>query len=175
MLMIDLFAGLGGASQAFRDRGWEVVTVDNDPRFNCTHTADITTWTWDGPRPNLVWASPPCTEFSRECMPWCRTGNVPSLALVQSALRVIHECDPDWWVLENVRGSIKYIAPLLGKPKQSHGPFFLWGQFPPFRCRVKFFKGRLSSQSRAERAMIPTVLSESLARAIESNLLMNLE
>lgn len=166
--MLDLFAGLGGASRVMRERGWEVVTVDNDPRFGCTHTADLSAWSWTGPRPDLVWASPPCTEFSRESMPWCRTGEVPSLSLVRSALRVIGECEPHWWVLENVRGATKWINPLLGEPRQSHGPFFLWGQFPEFRAEVKPFKEKLSSARRAERACVPRALSSALAVACES-------
>ena len=169
-LMLDLFAGLGGASRAFRERGWEVVTVDNDPRFGCTETADLSSWSWPGRRPTLVWASPPCTEFSRESMPWCRTGNTPSMALVLAAVRIVRECQPDWWVLENVLGSAKYIAPLLGEPTVC-GPFFLWGQFPPFRCRVRGFKEKLSSARRAERAQVPRALSAALLGAVENNLL----
>ena len=169
-LMLDLFAGLGGASEAMRRRGWDVVTVDNDPAFGCTHTADLAAWSWDGPRPDLVWASPPCTEFSRESMPWCRTGEVPSLDLLHAALRVIRECDPKWWVVENVRGAVKWFRPVLGEPKQVHGPFFLWGSFPPFKCRVRSFKGRLSSSQRALRAKVPYALSAALAIACERNL-----
>lgn len=168
--MLDLFAGLGGASAAMKARGWDVVTVNNDPRFGCTHTADLTTWVYDGPRPDLVWASPPCTEFSRESMPWCRTGAPPSTALVRSALRIISECDPVWWVLENVKGSVKWLAPFMGGPRQSHGPFFLWGQFPEFRAAVKPFKEKLSSARRAERACVPVALSSALAAACEGSL-----
>lgn len=167
--MLDLFAGLGGASAAMRDRGWEVVTVDNDPRFECTHTADLSAWSYGGEPVDLVWTSPPCTEFSRESMPWCRTGNAPSLALVNAARRIIGEVQPTWWVIENVRGATKYLNPILGEPR-SYGPFFLWGQFPAFRCRTKFFKERLSSTERAERAKIPHALSLALAKACESSL-----
>lgn len=39
--MLDLFAGLGGASAAMCERGWDVVTVDADPAFGCTHTANL--------------------------------------------------------------------------------------------------------------------------------------
>lgn len=170
MLILDLFAGLGGASQAMRDRGWEVVTVDNDPRFGCTQTADLGAWSWSGPRPDLVWASPPCTEFSRESMPWCRTGEAPSLYLVKASIRIVAECDPTWWVLENVRGACRPLRPLLGKPRASYGPFFLWGQFPAARCRVEFFKEKLSGRQKAERAKVPAALSLALAVACESSL-----
>lgn len=169
MLVLDLFAGLGGASSAFAARGWDVVTVDNDPRFKCTHTVDLSTWRYEGAAPDLVWLSPPCTEFSRESMPWCRTGKTPSLDLVLAGLRIVRECGPKWWVLENVRGATKYINPLLGKPRQSHGPFFLWGVFPHFKCKVLPFKEKLSSKQRAERAKVPVALSESLAAACEQS------
>jgi hypothetical protein len=165
--MLDLFAGLGGASEAMKARGWEVVTVDNDPRFNCTHTADLANWSYSGPPVDLIWASPPCTEFSRESMPWCRTGTAPSLALVAASWRIIREMRPTWWVIENVRGATKHLNPLLGEPR-SYGPFFLWGQFPEFRCRILPFKEKLSSERRAERAKVPMALSLALARACES-------
>lgn len=171
MLMLDLFAGLGGASAAMRERGWHVVTVDNEPRFNCTETADLAEWSWRGRTPDLVWASPPCTEFSRESMPWCRTGKVPSLDLVNATRRIIRECDPTWWVIENVRGATAYLNQLMGERRQSHGPFFLWGRFPEFVCEVQPFKEKLSSTQRAERAMIPFALSAALAVACETNLL----
>lgn len=169
MRMLDLFAGLGGASAAMRDRGWEVLTVDSDPRFVCTWTADLSAWSYPGPRPvDLVWASPPCTEFSREAMPWCRTGKEPSLELVRSAVRVVREVSPRWWVVENVRGAIRYFRPLLGPPRQSVGPMFLWGDFPVIRCRARWWKERLSSTQKAERAKVPYALSLALARSCES-------
>lgn len=166
-LMLDLFAGTGGASRAFRDAGWEVVTVDHDPQHGADVVADLTAWSWDGERPALVWASPPCEAFSRTSMPWCRPAPEPSLALVRAALRVVRESRPRYWVLENVRGAVPYLRPLLGEPRVVAGPFHLWGYFPPFRLDVPPFKERLSSTRRVERAAVPYALSEALLRAIE--------
>ncbi len=166
--MLDLFAGTGGASLAFRQAGWEVVTVDNDPERRPDVLADIREWTWEGERPELVWASPPCDEFSRMAMPWCRAKGPPepSLELVEAALRVVRETRPRYWVLENVRGALPYISPLLGPPRVIAGPFHLWGYFPPFRLAVAPFKERLNSQRRASRAAVPPSLSAALLAAV---------
>lgn len=169
LLMLDLFSGLGGASQCMRRRGWDVVTLDNDPRFDCDITTDIRSWSWSGARPDLVWGSPPCTEFSRESMPWCRTGKTPDLSLVESYHRIVGECKPRFWILENVRGAV----PFLGKPAAVFFPFYLWGFFPPLGSvrLVMKKKESYSSKQQAERAMIPEALSlrvaESLERAVE--------
>lgn len=167
--MLDLCAGLGGASQAMRDRGWTVITVDNDPRFNCNHTADLTTWQYDGPRPDLVWLSDPCTEFARESMPWSRTGKAPDLTLVRAGLRIIQAVRPRYWVRENVRGSVPWVRPFLGEPRQIFGPFYLWGRFPHLGVNMRQFRKKesYSSTQRAERAKVPEAISLALAVAIE--------
>jgi hypothetical protein len=167
-LMLDLFAGTGGASAAFRAAGWEVVRVEMDRAFPAEHHADVAAWSWAGRRPSLVWASPPCTEFSRESMPWSRTGATPSLALVDAAERIVRECRPDFWVIENVRGATRYLTPRYGDPLVL-GPVFLWGHFPRFRARVMPWKERLSSKQRAARAAIPYAVSAGLLRAIEAD------
>lgn len=167
MLMLDICAGLGGASQAMRERGWMVVTLDNDPRFCPDVVADVRTWSWSGARPDLVWCSPPCVEFSRESMPWCRTGNVPDMSLVNACKRIISECQPRYWVIENVRGAVPY----LGKPSVNVGPFYLWGSFPDLgRSPMSAFRKKESYTSgrRAERAKVPRSVSWALSVAIES-------
>lgn len=176
-LMLDLCAGLGGASQAMRARGWDVITVDYDARFGCDVTADIRTWRWEGPRPDLVWASPPCDEFSRESMPWCKTGKAPDMSIVMGCLRVIAETQPPMWVLENVRGAGPWFAPVLGPPRQRVGPFFLWGNFPPLGVNMAQFRKKESySSSRPDlRAMVPEALSLAIAVAVESQGRLSLE
>lgn len=176
MRMLDLFSGLGGASQAMRQRGWDVVSVDADPAFNCTITADLTSWTPAGLGAfDLVWASPPCTEFSRDHLPWLRGKYPPPcLDLVRAALRIIAAVRPTFWVVENVRGAIRWFRPLLGPVRQQLGPLFLWGDFPRLDVVVKPWKQTLSSPSRAERAMVPAAVSAALAVACESSLLSQL-
>jgi hypothetical protein len=166
--MLDLFSGTGGASAAFRQAGWDVVTVDNDPQHHPDVLADLRRWAWAGERPELVWASPPCTEFSRTSMPWCRAKGPPepSMELVEAALRIVQETQPHYWVLENVRGAVPYLAPLLGAPRVVAGPFHLWGYFPPFRLELPAFKERLGSRDVVKRAAVPSRLSAALLAAV---------
>jgi len=170
MLMLDLFAGLGGASQAMRERGWDVVTVEINPEFQPDIVADLCTWSWDGPRPDLIWASPPCTEFAREFMPWSKTGKSPDMTLVMAALRIVSEAQPRFWVLENVRGAIRWFKPVLGAPRAIVGPFHLWGFFPELgRVDTSSWRKKesLPSSARAQRAKIPYELSLAMAMACE--------
>jgi hypothetical protein len=169
--MIDLFSGLGGASQAMRDRHWQVVRVDLDPGFCPDVIVDIREFHWDGAQPDLIWASPPCTEFAREVMPWTRTGRAPDLSLIEATIKVVMETKPRFWILENVRGATRWLDPILGKPRAIIGPYFLWGFFPPLpgvNLRERIKKESLPSSATAERAKIPYELSLAVAVACES-------
>ncbi len=120
--VLDLCCGLGGFSLAFRERGHLVVGLD---------VQDLRTYRGRAGAFDVVLAAPPCDEFARESMPWCRTGKAPALDLVRAALRVVGEVRPAMWLLENVRGAVKYLDPLA--PRHSHvGARFFWGDFPSF-------------------------------------------
>ncbi len=173
-LALDLYAGTGGATAAFRERGWTVVGVELDARHAPDVVADVTRWTWAGARPDLVWASPPCTEFTRRALPWLRAQYPapPSLELVDAARRIIAATRPRYWVIENVRGAVRWLRPLLGEFRAHVGPFFLWGEFPAFPApplRANYKQGQ-SSRNRVERGHVPLDLSRALADAIDREL-----
>ena len=174
MLMLDLFAGLKGASRAMAERGWEVVTLEIDGSFKPTICQDITGWSWNGPRPDLVWASPPCQEFSKASLPrsWACNRNhppVPDVRLMLEAKRVIEECNPRYWVIENVRGARPFFDPWLGQPRKVVGSRYLWGEFPLFDTPKAYGKWRLppSEDRAAKRSEIPKGISLALCMAIE--------
>jgi hypothetical protein len=158
-LLIDLFSGLGGASSAFvNDPAWRVLRIDNNPALlefeaetvMCDITDTVATLrvidNWlnrmvaeHGPCKRLVvWASPPCYEFSlafNAPRPIAiREGRgaqfSPSLKCVSAVKILIAELMPEVWIVENVRGAVKYFEPFFGPFRQHHGPFFLWGKFP---------------------------------------------
>lgn len=182
--MLDLFAGAGGASAAMRDRGWDVVAVDNRPELEPTILADISTWRYSGPPVDLLWASPPCTEFAKDdkrC--WYPLAKPPSLNLLAAALRLVCEVGPRWWLIENVRGARRWFEPVLGPPVLQAPPLYLWGRPPPglLLPKLSAFKEnisrrssdprllRLSSDARRSqlRAIVPYEVSYAVAAACE--------
>ena len=185
--MLDLFSGLGGASEAFvRDQGWEVVRVENEPLLEgveCTRMMDVTdvldsdlVGTWD-----LIWASPPCTEFSRAYNAPApkaqREGREfkPDLSLVRAAVAIIECLEPKWWVIENVHGAMKPLMPILGPPTLLVGPFALWGSIPPLDLPKGFKHAKSDNDTGGHdplrsqrRAVVPLEISQALLEAVTS-------
>jgi len=162
--MLDVCCGLKGASEAMLRLGWEVITIDSDPAFAPDICVDIRNWHYQGKRPDLVWCSPPCTEFSRMAMPWLHPDKAPDLSVYLACKRIIREAKPVYWIIENVKGSVPYF----GQYSCVQGPYFLWGFFPylgTVRLNRKK-KESYSSSEKALRAKIPFELSLAVAEAI---------
>jgi site-specific DNA-cytosine methylase len=68
MRLLELFSGTGSIGVAFEKRGFEVISVDIDPKSNPTFCCDILEFDYRQFPPghfDVVWASPPCTMYSR--------------------------------------------------------------------------------------------------------------
>jgi hypothetical protein len=193
-IMIDLFSGLGGASEAFVDAPeWSVIRIDNNPEVV---EATKGTWQLDLKKPGeviqvidahlydlhveklVVWASPPCTDFSTKNPN--RGAEEFDLALVRSAMVIIDHLHAQYgvhtWIIENVRGAIGHFDTLLGPYRQRIGPFFLWGSFVPIACidsdthRHKKPFNRTNSRTHLRsniHAKVPYALSHSLLLSVE--------
>jgi hypothetical protein len=187
LVMLDLFAGLGGASAAMRARGWRVITVDLRPELEPAEVCDVRSFRWEGGPVDLLWASPPCVEFSkRGSRCFYPDAPEPSCELAAAALRLVMEIRPRFWLVENVRGALPYFNALFGVPAVSAPPLFLWGRPPPglaaFLPKLGAYKehaSRRSEDPRAQRlnsndrralvrALVPYAVSEAVARCCEA-------
>lgn len=154
--VLDLFAGLGGWSQAFRARGHRVTTLDIEPAFQPTVCVDILAVTpqqlGGADAFDVVLASPPCTGFSVASIGhhWTKTrdhNHVPktqearqAVSIVQATLSLIAALRPRYWFLENPRGKLRKLPFMKPHRRVTVGycaygqtyqkPSDIWGRFP---------------------------------------------
>ena len=65
--LFELNSGTGSMGKAFRKLGWKVVSVDLRADFNpdiCCDVLDFDVGMLEGKPVDVVWASPPCTQYS---------------------------------------------------------------------------------------------------------------
>ena len=128
-IILHLCADIGSDSRYFDlDENFEVIKIGKD----------IGVENYNPPK-NVygIIANPVCTEFSTVAG-FNKVGDLEKgMFLVNHCLRIINECNPKFWVLENpAKGRLKEI---LGKPKAIYQPWefgspwskqtALWGNF----------------------------------------------
>lgn len=143
-IILDLCGGSGSWAKPYKDAGYEVHTItlpDNDVR----------TFHWTGEQVFGILAAPPCESFSN-----ARRGHPTynpamdrdtGLEIVFACLRIITECKPEFWALENpATGDLEKY---LGKPLLTFQPYeygdgwakktSVWGNFniPPKKYSAK--------------------------------------
>lgn len=102
---LELFSGTGSFSKAVHTK-WidaETTTVDLDPGARATHTTNLLDFNYKLYPPgyfDVVWSSPPCTEYSQ-----AKTVGVRDLktadALVRRTWEIILYLKPRAWFIEN--------------------------------------------------------------------------
>jgi len=190
MRMIDLFSGLGGASEAFAQNGWHVTRIDNNPIFGVggehevegTIVKDVMTLEqWNPGNVDFLWASPPCYEFSlaysapraiaiREGVDF-----EPDMTLLEQTIKLIEQYKPRYWCIENVLGASKFFSEKLGRHRIKLGSALLWGNFPIIgleALETKYKKKERDKHRRSkirsnEVAKIPYWMSEQMRISVQ--------
>lgn len=185
MRILDLFSGLGGFSQPFRDRGHEVVTLDIEAKFKSDIVADVRSIRY----PSLslqgdfdvVLASPPCEGFSIASVYRHWDNGTPisktvyeGIALVTNTLRLVAEIQPAFWVMENPVAMLRRVVGTpaelvywcsfqenLPRERRWKKPTDLWGRYPrigrPCIPHAKTPRGSHSSGAMANQIRNPAI------------------
>lgn len=104
--VLDLFSGSGSFSDYCRRRPRKfprVITLDSNPKFKADIVVDILKWNykaWPKDSFDIIWSSPPCTEFSI-----AKTVGTRNIALadqiVKKTIQIISHFKPKFWFIEN--------------------------------------------------------------------------
>jgi len=122
MKILELFSGSKTMSNTFKAHGHETFTVDIEKKYEPDLCIDIMDFKCDMVpfKPDVIWASPPCTTFSVASMSAHWTGGarkyIPKteeckrgIARVHKTLDIINELKPRYWFIENPVGVLRKL------------------------------------------------------------------
>jgi hypothetical protein len=116
-MFLDLFSGTGSVGEVAKELGYTVIGVDRD--MEAEIQIDIMDWDYTVfPTGffDVIWASPPCTEYSRAKTTAPRDIEGAN-AVVQRTLDILEYFCPKYWILENPQtGLLKDQLMMWGLP-----------------------------------------------------------
>ena len=110
--LLELFSGTGSVGQAFEALGWDVISLDIDPKANATYTCDILDFDWqaiDGPV-DVIWSSPSCTKYSVARTKGPEDDLQSSDALVRKTLEIAEALGNPPLFIENIHGPAEELG-----------------------------------------------------------------
>jgi len=148
---LDLFSGTGSVRKVLEAEGWEVVSLDVNPRWGANIIEDVLTWDYRRLPPKsfeLITASTPCMEFSRALT--TRGGQRVNKTdrrmdhadkVVCKVLEMIDYFQPKWWWIENPATGLLKERPYMAElafVDLDYCQFSDWGYRKPTRFWGKF-------------------------------------
>ena len=114
--VLELFAGSRSIGKAAESLGYKVYSSDLNEFEGIDYPTDILDFdTTKVPfKPDIIWASPPCTTYSIAAISHHRPHNKPlsdfaikSDNMVKKTISIIKELNPKYWYIENPRGMLR--------------------------------------------------------------------
>jgi len=111
--MLDLFAGTGSVGDIAKELGYNVISLDRD--MEAEIQIDIMDWDYtDFPEGffDVIWCSPPCTEYSRAKTTAPRDIEGAN-RIVEKTLEILDHFKPQYWMLENPQTGLLKDQPFM--------------------------------------------------------------
>ena len=101
MRLLNLFSGTDSVATPWREKKHECISVDIDPRYHPEICEDILQLSYCKlDIPDVIWASPPCTSYSKAHRKGVRNLDLAD-AIVKQTLTIIEYLQPNYWYIEN--------------------------------------------------------------------------
>tara|TARA_R110001599_G_C12052897_1_gene642364 strand:+ start:55 stop:639 length:585 start_codon:yes stop_codon:yes gene_type:complete len=140
MKVLELFSGTGSVGKCCKAIGWDVVSVDMI--LPADHQCDILNFDYKQYGPDefdIVWASPPCTEYSI-----AKTRGIRDIEnsnkIVLKTIEIINYFDCKYWFIENPQTGLLKSQSFMKDFKFVDGDYCMYGL--PYRKRTRFWTNK---------------------------------
>ena len=127
MKVLELFAGSRSIGKAAESLGYEVYSSDLNDFEGIDYPIDILDFdiTKVPFKPDIIWASPPCTYFSVASIGkhWNKNHTpkteqaVFGVKVIKKTIQIIKELNPKYWYMENPRGKLRKLDFMQSLPR----------------------------------------------------------
>ena len=134
--ILELFSGTKSVGKVAEQLGFDVISLDlRNADINC----DILHWDYTCFVPgefHFIWASPPCTEYSRAKTVGHRDIEQAN-SIVLRTLEIISYLDPNYWVIENPQTGLLKNQYFMNDLRYNDVDYCKYGM--PYRKRTRLW------------------------------------